>query len=89
MNSVTTSNFRARFGDLPIQIQQLARKAYGIWKSNPNHPSLQFKLIDPNQSIYSVRVNLGYRALGIKDGDTIIWFWIGSHAEYDKLIATL
>jgi hypothetical protein len=33
-----------------------------------------------------VRVGLNYRAVGVRDGQDVIWFWIGSHAEYDKLI---
>ena len=52
----------------------------------PNHPSLRFKSIHPTRPIYSARVGLDYRAVGVRDGNDIIWYWIGSHAEYDRLI---
>ena len=56
-----------------------------FFRENPSHPSLQFKKVDePN--VYSVRVGLGYRALGVLEGSDIVWFWIGPHSEYDKMI---
>ena len=66
-------------------VQKQAREAYQLFKQNPYHPGLHFKRIDPKEPIYSVRVTLGYRAVGRYEGDTIIWFWIGSHADYDRL----
>jgi hypothetical protein len=39
--------------------------------------------------VYSVRVGLGWRALGVREGDVMVWFWIGSHADYDRLLETL
>ena len=89
MNSVTTERFRRAYDRLPEHIQEQARKAYRIWKKDTSHPSVQFKQIHKNEPIYSVRITLSYRALGVKDKNTIIWFWIGSHAEYDKLVASL
>jgi hypothetical protein len=56
-----------------------------MWRDNPAHPGLQFKRIHNQEDVYSVRVGIGWRALGLLEGDTISWFWIGSHAEYDKL----
>lgn len=50
------------------------------------HQSLQFKQVHPVEPIFSVRVGMGYRALGIREENTVIWFWIGSHADYDALI---
>ncbi len=89
MISVTTERFRKTYKELPEQVKESARKAYKKWKENPSHSSLQFKQIHKTQAIYSVRINLSYRTLGVKKGNTMIWFWIGSHAEYDKLIASL
>jgi hypothetical protein len=89
MKSYTTQRFRRAFKDLPPEIQEQARKAYKLFKQNPYHPSLRFKSIHPTQPIYSVRASLGYRALGVREGDDIVWFWIGSHADYDKLITRL
>ncbi|MBK7669248.1 MAG: hypothetical protein IPJ32_19030 [Sphingobacteriaceae bacterium] len=89
MISVTTERFRKCYKNLPDHIKESARKAYSLWKENPQHRSLQFKLIHKTQPIYSVRINLAWRALGVKQKNTIIWFWIGSHAEYDTLIESL
>lgn len=50
------------------------------------HPSLQFKCVHQTEPLYSVRIGLGWRALGLLEDDTIAWFWIGSHADYDRLI---
>ncbi len=86
MNSVTTTKFRACFKKLPIHVQQLSRKAYKLWKDNPQHPGIQFKLVVPKEAIYSVRVSIAYRALGVKEDETIIWFWIGSHTDYEKML---
>ena len=60
--------------------------AYRIFQANPAHPSLQFKRVEGEDDIYSVRVGLGYRALGVLKKDRIVWYWIGSHSEYDRLI---
>jgi len=70
---------------LPANIQQLARDNYALLKQNPSHPSLQFKPVK-NGTYRSVRISLGYRALGVPVDQGVQWFWIGSHADYDKLI---
>jgi len=89
MKSVTTKRFRKAYAELPEHIQEQTRKAYKTWKVNPNHPSLQVKPVHDTEPIYSVRVSLSYRALGVKEKDTMIWFWVGSHSDYDKMIASL
>jgi hypothetical protein len=68
---------------LPSRVQSLARRNFELLKQNPEHPSLQFKSVG---RFRSVRVGLRYRALGVPVEDGIQWFWIGSHADYDKLI---
>jgi hypothetical protein len=88
MVSVNTKRFRECYKALPKQVRLVAKKAYTLWKEDDTHPSLHFKQIHTEKPIYSVRVTLTYRALGVKKGDTMIWFWIGSHAEYDQLIAS-
>ena len=55
----------------------------------PLHPGLRFKQVHPTLPIYSVRVSLDYRALGVREGDSVIWFWIGSHSEYERLLASV
>lgn len=89
LKSVTTDRFRKSFARLPKNIQERARQSYQLWKLNNNHPGLHFKQIHDHQPIYSVRVGLSYRAIGIIQKETIIWFWIGSHEDYNNLIAQL
>jgi hypothetical protein len=86
VNSYLTDDFVDAFRELPQPVQEQARTCYRIWRTNPQHPSLQFKQVHPTESLYSVRIGLGWRALGLLDDDGITWFWIGSHAEYDRLI---
>lgn len=85
MNSELTRKFLARFRLLPPRVQRDARKAYRIWRDNPHHPGIDFKRVSIEDPVYSVRIGRGWRALGLYEDDTISWFWIGSHAEYDKL----
>ena len=87
MKSRTTERFRKCFKRLPAQIQQRARKAYKLYQEHPDHPGLRFKRVHLTEPIVSVRVGLGYRALGIQHDDEIVWFWIGSHSDYDNLVS--
>ncbi len=87
MNSQLTDEFIAHFRALPAEIQVLARKQYQLWKQNPAHPSLHFKHVHSQESLYSVRIGRGWRAVGLVEGNMITWFWIGSHADYDALIS--
>jgi hypothetical protein len=89
VKSVTTAKFRKAFEKLSPAVQQKAKEVYNTWKKNPYHPSLHYKQIHQTQPIFSVRVSLSYRALGVKEDETMIWFWIGSHEEYNKLIGQL
>ncbi len=74
------------FAGLPEEVREQARRAYRLWRANPSHPGLRFKPIRGHVGLYSMRVGRGWRALGRLEGDTVTWFWIGSHAEYDGLI---
>jgi mRNA-degrading endonuclease RelE of RelBE toxin-antitoxin system len=89
VKSRTTAQFRKAFADLPKQVQEQTRQAYRQFKQNPGHPSLRLKKIHPQLPIYSARITRNYRAVGQLDEDTVIWFWVGSHAEYDRLISRL
>ena len=89
MRSTTTSAFRKCFQSLPTRIQARAREAYRTFAEDPTHPGLHLKQVHPSRPIFSARVSLGYRALAIRDEDTWIWFWIGSHADYDQLLSRL
>jgi hypothetical protein len=81
----TSSRFWQHFNKLPVEVQELARRIFHLLKQNPAHPSLQFKFVRHGQ-YRSVRVGVGYRALGIPVPEGVQWFWIGSHADYDQLI---
>jgi hypothetical protein len=68
---------------LPVQVRDLADKNYALLKTNPAHPSLSLKRIG---ELWSVRLGLHYRALGVDADEGILWIWIGTHADYDKII---
>jgi len=74
------------FDTLPQETQKLARHNYTLLKENSLHPSLHFKRIYRGR-YRSVRVGLHYRAIGVPVPDGVQWFWIGTHAEYDKLLS--
>lgn len=89
MKSKINEDFLDSYWKLPRTIRDQARKAYGLFRDNPQHPSLNFKRIHPSEPFYSARISRGYRTVGILDNDVIIWFWIGSHTDYDKLVSLL
>lgn len=89
MRSSTTKDFRKRLSQLPASVRGQTSKAYQLWKSDPYHRSLQFKRVSQRQLIYSVRISLNYRALGLLEEDHIFWFWVGTHAEYDEFLKRL
>lgn len=89
MISHTTERFRKAFAGLPKQVQYQAKDTYKQFKQNPFSPSLRFKRVHSTIPIYSVRINVEYRAVGIQDDNEIIWFWIGSHDNYAKLLSRL
>lgn len=86
IESRTTRSFRAAFAKLTNEMQDQARRAYRLFRADPSHPSLRFKKVGSAEDVYSVRIGLGYRALGLLEGSVITWFWIGSHADYDRLL---
>jgi hypothetical protein len=75
--------FWARFQTLPTQVQELARKNFELLKRDPRHLALHFKSVGRYRS---ARVGLQYRALGTETEDGVLWFWIGTHAEYDRIL---
>ena len=89
MRSVITKSFRDLLSQLPIDIQEKANDAYLQFQQNLNHPSLRIKKVHSSLPIYSVRITKNYRAVGQLDGDVVIWFWVGSHREYEKLLSQL
>lgn len=79
----TTADFWACYRSLPEDIQRLADANFELLRANHRHPSLQFKHVG---RLWSVRVGIGYRALAVDGDEGPVWFWIGSHADYDNII---
>lgn len=85
MRHFASRRFWQQFEHLPEPVKRTARRNFDLLKRNPAHPSLHFKEVGANR-YRSVRVGLHYRALGVPVEEGILWFWIGTHAEYDKLV---
>lgn len=91
MKSELNADFIELFRELPERVQRTARKNYKLWKKNPDHPSLEFKRVKGTTNTFAIRVGIGWRAVGVfrENHNSMVWFWIGSHAEYDKLLKLL
>jgi hypothetical protein len=86
VKSVTTEQFRRLYSAASIQRQTQIKRSYKLWFENPAHPSIRFKKVHATDPIYSARVDLDWRALGVLEGDTVVWFWVGPHDQYDTLL---
>lgn len=87
MRSKITPEFRRLLRALPKEVRQQARAAYRQFERDPYHPGLQFKSVDSKKILYSARIGKYYRVIGLREtDDLIVWGWIGTHAEYDKLL---
>jgi hypothetical protein len=89
VNSRTTERFRRELTRLLVQVRRQAREAYRLFRDNPYHPSLWFKQVHPTRPMYSVRISIDYRAVDISEVNEIVWFWVGSHADYEQLISRM
>lgn len=83
MKHRASEKFWKFYDELPEQIQKLADQNYELLKGDPRHPSLRFKKVG---RFWSVRVGIHYRAAAVEDGEDFVWFWIGHHSEYDRLL---
>ena len=86
MKSKTLPSFWKHYEKLEEEIKKQARKAFKLWKQNPFHPSLHFKCGNSEEEIWSLRITKGYRALCLYEKDLVVWFWIGNHDDYERLI---
>jgi hypothetical protein len=84
MNSQTVPQFWDLYAQLPMDIRRRARAAYRQFQANPAHPSLHFHRLMGHPELWSVRVTLDFRAVGLLQGDTITWFWIGHHRDFER-----
>ena len=83
MKHFASPSFWSAYEALPDHVKRLADRNYRLLKSNPRHPSLHFKKVGRYRS---VRIGAHYRALAVEVGDDLLWFWVGSHSEYDHLV---
>ena len=84
MKHQASPRFWQAYDELPPDIQRLADKNYALWRQDALHPSLHFKKVG---RFWSARVGLQHRTLGVEANGALVWFWIGRHDEYDRLIA--
>jgi hypothetical protein len=84
VNHRAAPDFWRCYRSLPESVRQHADRAFALLKADPFHPSLHLKKAN---EFWSVRVGLHYRALSIEVADGVLWFWIGTHAEYDRIIS--
>ena len=84
MTHHASPSFWRCYDALPATVRALADKQFELLKADPRHPSLHFKRV---KRFHSVRIGAKYRALGVDTADGILWFWIGSHADYDRIVA--
>jgi hypothetical protein len=86
MKSRATEGFWQSLERLPVEVRSQAQRAFHLFQEDPFHPSLHFKRIDDEEDVWSVRIGLGYRALSLREDNRVTWFWIGSHAEYNRKV---
>jgi hypothetical protein len=84
LNSKTLPRFWKMFDSLPVEMQRQAEEAFRRFKNDPAHPSLHFKQLQNFPTCWAARISLGYRAVCRRDGENLYWFWIGSHADFDR-----
>ena len=89
MKSLTVLDFWKWFHNLPPDIQRKTCRAYRLWRTNPFAKSLRFKRVSEQEPIYLVRIGSGHRALGLLEGDTIYWYFIGNHDDYERELRRL
>jgi len=87
VKSAALPEFWDCFKSLPPQVQKTARKNFKLWQQNPSLKSLAFKKI--KNDLWSVRAGSGFRALATFEDNRYLWFWIGPHDEYERLLREL
>ena len=85
MNHFASTAFWHHYRALPVNIQALADKNFVLLRADPSHPSLHFKKVG---RFRSARVGIKYRALAVEVENGLLWFWIGTHADYDRMLST-
>jgi len=89
VNPFTVKSYWKSYKGLPNKIQRDADRKFDLWKKNPFHPSLNFKCVNTEYNIWSVRVTMDYRVLAVRNDKSVIWYWIGDHNKYEQLLKAL
>lgn len=89
MKPFTVKSYWKSYKGLPKKIRRDADRKFDLWKKNPFHPSLNFKCVNTEYNIWSVRVTMDYRALAVRHEKSVIWYWIGDHNKYEQLLKAL
>ena len=89
MNPFTVKSYWKSYKGLPKNIQRDVDRKFDLWKMNPFHPSLNFKCVNTEYNIWSVRVTMDYRVLAVRNDKSVIWYWIGDHNKYEHLLKAL
>jgi hypothetical protein len=84
--SKATAKFWKSYRELPADVRKRAKEAYLIFQNDPWYPSLYFKRVHSSLPVYSARITKDYRAVGILKDEKIVWFWVGSHSDYNTLL---
>ena len=83
MTHFASPSFWSGYRELPESVREIADRNFQLLSTNPDHPSLHFKRVG---KYWSARVGMGHRALAREIPEGLLWFWIGPHSEYDRLI---
>ena len=83
MKHRASARFWRSYHELPTDIQRQADACFRVLKNDPRHPSLDFKKVG---RFWSARIGMHHRAVAVERGEDLVWFWIGRHDEYERLI---
>jgi hypothetical protein len=89
VNSSGTERFWSLYRALPFEVRRQAQNSYALFAQDPQHPGLQFKRVHPSRPYVSARIGANHRVIGVLEDEAVIWFWIGTHSHYDKILARL
>ena len=85
MKHRATPKFWRYYDVLPSDVRELADRCFAVLKRDSSHPSLYLKKVG---RFWSVRVGIHYRAVAVEDATDLVWFWIGRHDEYERIIGS-
>ena len=83
MEHILDEDFWKSCAGLPLNVRRRVPQKFQLLQQNPRHPSLRLKKVGV---LWAIRVSKGYRALAREEEGKLIWFWIGTHDEYERRI---